>query len=660
MTQHQYLPPIRKAKAFKFVSVSTGVLDATPLETAASTDPVPQGLVTDGLDPAFRGLMTRATADAGMTYRLTFTDRRHLRQGSVLTFYWGAAASAPYTITAADVTLGYLDRTIPAADIPDLATTVLRYTGATDSGNLFANTNDWHIRSDRIAPNGLGKVAYAQSIIDNGITPAALNADGDLAGLMPSYLNRERGDRVQPILQHGITSVEYTMATSVFTIQTDGSESVPFIIKGDDLRALANAPYNIYYRVTDRAGNISDVSAAQAIILLLAGVPETFEPPLVPAFDDGLINEADARAPVIVQIPPYTDVEVGDQIAVLWGSETLARVTVLQEDLGEDPLLNIPVPYSAIQAAGNGNVDVTYDVYRSSVYLGRPETPTPVVVDITIPGGPDPEPGDPWNGALSSLTVRSDSGQENLIDPADLLQPATITVPYLTADLSPDRPPEEYIEVGDIVSVYWENTLVEARDITAPVTADLTFTVTSAQMIGEGAGQRRVYYTVSREIVDHPDEFNETLSPNQTVLVQSRGELPGGENGLAEGDFTEKYINSENGDEWLNNGSLAAGRGTPFRIGSYENMALGDEVEFNYRGFATDDGTGPETPNTYFTTSHTVGDLDQARGYIELWVPEANLRATDYGSARGQYSIENAIGIPVDAADKVIRVDITI
>jgi hypothetical protein len=101
----------------------------------------------------------------------------------------------------------------------------------------------------------------------------------------------------------------------------------PVTISAADLTATPDGPKYFGYRVTDWAGNVSELSEL-TIIPVFLDLPD-LPAPLVPEGDDGLITYNDAVDTVGVVIPHFDGAAVGDNIYVVWNGVTLPPIRSL-------------------------------------------------------------------------------------------------------------------------------------------------------------------------------------------------------------------------------------------------------------------------------------------------------------------------------------------
>lgn len=504
---------------------------------------------------------------------------------------------------------------------------------------------------DNIAPNlGLRHVAigFPQEILDDGVTEGYLKANGDqvIANITP-WPDISLEDEVWFYLQSSVRPEAGTHAEVDRRIISTADLNAPTIdltFPGDAFRALGQVNCYAYYFLKDRAGNEGPNSFNSSIFPIHIAPPLQLLAPQVPLYDQhGLIDEQTARTPVEVIIPAMAGIEAGDELIIHWDTQDLP--TQLIADPAANPLLTLEVAYSTVQAAGNGTLPINYHLWRSGSPLG-PSLDKQVEVDISLPGGPDPDPETPGHENLELPVALGDSGVPNVISPADQELPAEVIVEWFAADGA------EVFVLDDRVEALWASIAlthtVDASDVAAK--QPLRLPISSAQIKQAGQGSKALSYSVTRDLPAHPGYANTAYSDEQTILVSDGTELPGGGNSLEPGDFPEKnQYNTINND--------AAIDGTPYEIKlDYVNAAVGDVIVFKFRGHmgaGNDPALEPARPieGSYVEDSHVVtqDDLDHGSYAFTVATQYLNRRAGVW-SGNGYHWVSNAAGTaPGDA-----------
>ncbi|NWB47525.1 hypothetical protein [Pseudomonas gingeri] len=475
------------------------------------------------------------------------------------------------------------------------------------------------------------------------------------AGLV-HYEDIFRGDLIEPM----IDGIVYPAGAYTFP-DVNAPEVLPIYYPEAAVRALTPGPHEFYVRVTDKAGNVAVATLAESKRVLNVQIglaPGPLFAPLVPAYDDGLITEADARVPLQVWIPRYNNPSAGDGIEVHWGGQVANIVPLIGTDLPNDPILKIDLDYELVMREGSGSFDVFYRVYRRGGEIPASPSPrTPVIADLSTPGGEDPDHETPIHENLDPLRVQGGatappSPVNELVDADLLLQDVTLTIPLRSTD-------QQYkLEAGDELRVTWgtqpEYTLTP--NVTGPEAggaADLTRLFPTSYIRNNGSGDDiPVYYTVTRAL-SVPPHTATSQSPDQSVKVETNADLPGGGtlpnpifpdllNGLIVGPNELKLYPSE-----------GPGRFNPVRArlpAGLANVAVNDTIQIFFRGFRNvegSQGTPPiPIPAADFTSQiHPINTEDLRLEYFDVLIPEQyHYAVCRLGSVEAQVKITNGKG----------------
>ncbi|MFJ9989814.1 hypothetical protein ACIQSO_03690 [Pseudomonas putida] len=538
--------------------------------------------------------------------------------------------------------------TVEQAELQAEGTSSLAYRFTTYPGSNPYDSIPVDIRVDRTAPGGgaLPKLIFAPDIISGGVTSPGLDDQGRLSATLQAYEQKQVGDVIQPL----IAAIrggppELFPDTPIRVTSSDQNAPVTVYFNLANLLLVDDGPAAFTYIVTDRAGNPSITAPAEDLAILLNNAPGVLLPPTVPLYDEhGLIDEATARLPVRVHIPRYDHAAADDVILFKWGNVPAQAYRVTDPNL--DPLLTPLFPYRLVQLGGNGEQILIYEVERNGVSLGE-STSTVVEVDISLPGGQDPDPETPENENLALPVALGASGVENIISLADRLQEAHVIIEWFGVDGTP-----VFIENDRVVADWGNLTLptyqVDANDVINQ--QPLRLPVSPQQMKAAGPGTLRLRYSVTRDLPAPPGYSNSAYSGHQVIVVADAAGLPGGGAPLPPGDFPEKnQYNTINND--------AAIDGTPYEIKlDYVNAAVGDIIEFKFRGHTgagDDPALDPARPieGSYTEDRHEVTQDDLDRGSHAFNVaPEYLNRRPGTWSANGYHWISNQAGsAPGDA-----------
>ncbi|MBD8605200.1 hypothetical protein IFT80_21430 [Pseudomonas sp. CFBP 8771] len=537
-------------------------------------------------------------------------------------------------------------------------------------GNVIRGNPPIPLRIDREAPGGtlMPSLIFAQDVVDGGVTLDKLVAGTSgglvLKTLLPDYYGMEDGDIVKPFYRAVSGGSELLIVSAQKEVPVGGAgEDLELEIPLAALQAMNDGKRYFGYTLTDVAGNVSRGRAEDsAVIVLVSSAPVDGDldlPDIALFSDDDLISEADARTPVHVKIPEIPKSADGDEVIFYLGTSSTSRLRISTADLGKPFVLEFDLPFDFVaNGGGTGSpqrytAEGYYEIYRGAVKMATSGA-NPVLVDITIPAGPDPDPNTPENDLLRVVTVEADSGAVDFIDDADLQKDAKVIVPFYADNTATPPVDSEYLLANDVITVYWGGTALANRktvlagDIASKI--PLVITATSAEMKAKGPGIKAVHYTVARATSGTPSATNVALSFAKDVQVISQDLLPGGPGGLPAGEFTER----RQAQNSLNKAQLQDG--TPFRVLlDYDNVAEGDEISLTLQGYYGLTGAGTETPNMKLDLSYvlTRDDIQLPGGpvkhhdflipatyFSKKWVNEP----VGQGSVTAVYSIENTYG----------------
>lgn len=542
-----------------------------------------------------------------------------------------------------------------------------------DQWSFFSPPSFFTIDTTRPGDPKPGEMEFDKDIEDNGLTDAKLTELGNvLPGRIPSYAQRLHGDMIVGILRKA-DGTEIGRLTP-HQIPYGETNDPPTVLQFP--RALieqaGDGLIRFSYEITDMAGNVSVESEFNEIdVFLRPGIADLL-PPMVPAYDDDepaddkLIDEADARAPVEVQIPGHAEIEIGDEIAVLWGGREQARVEFNGADSTLPVILTIKVSYGEVLAAwadappdadGYATIPVSYIVYRAGREAGRPQSPHPVVVNLDQSGGIDPDPETPWNEALGRPVVHhsqwSTGEREDYIPDASIEEDHTFIVPWFQRDIDGNITGEDAFQAGDIIYAVYDGVTVEPRytvggdDVNNKVdlVIDLPWTVVKAA----GSGIKRTMYLVTRYLNPGQRE-NTSSSPTADVEVEDTGDIPGGEHGLFPASFPNGKV------IWSNVSPIGH---EPLKVPAYENMRLGDIIRIYITAdfynpvdqtygepvtrayFGGDDGDNPH-PDYRFEISIAQEQIGEDVRFG--WPRELIEWVYPYGQCRIDYTVTRADG----------------
>ncbi|WP_232434464.1 hypothetical protein [Pseudomonas asplenii] len=488
------------------------------------------------------------------------------------------------------------------------------YLTITQPGNFPTHSEPTSIEVDRTPPgqNQLGYMDFPEQVKD-GLTLEEL--DGELDGVLPcgifGYSGLKRGDTIQ-------TFWGSTPGPSIILDGTeDESQPIPVIFSKAFLLQQGQAE-QVYYVITDRAGNTSLDSRKTTILLFLTEIVPDLPAPFIEDHIDP-IDYDEAQAGVDVQIPGSELLEPGDKITLHWGSLELGPFPIDPDDIEKPVVLVIDVDFDTIDRAGDGPIRLTYDVIRGS---------TPIIVGRSLPYDIVVHVKRPVPGELARPIVRGRSelpnNEDNFIDENDFELDADIIIEWNSGFVA-----------GELIEVFWGGISVLEQpypisdaDIIAGRPLSLTALNSKFKPVGTGT-DIRVNYTVT-------EIGNPNIQPSifQGIIVRSKEELPGGPDGPTAPEFTDL---NENGAINPVNGL----NGAPVHIEPYDNIKVGDTIHFLYEGF--DRLIGGNKKNEWPHTSPPL-TLEQTINGYDLRIPRLTLLETCFGHVEATFRVDSVTG----------------
>jgi len=413
----------------------------------------------------------------------------------------------------------------------------------------------------------LAELTVDQAIRDEGLTAERLLGPAGaqyMESLVASYSNPELGDIIQGFINNKPAPNSFTVVTD-----PDFTKDVELRFTREDIEAAGDGTLGFGYQITDRAGNVSDMSRVLTLSVLLEGELDDLLPPEVPAnADDGIISELDARGPAEVIIPGNMRLMPGDTVMVDWGGIRFTEVAI---PVGG---VTIQAPYAALYDAwkavtGGANrvadIDVRYYILRNGLSAGQSPA-TPVRINLFQAGG-DPDPEVPVHPNLREATLIAKSGAENAIIGEDYFENASIRVSWF----SRNDPAAAVFLLDDILNVKYGATDLAPYTITATDVAnqrDLVRVLTAAQIAAELSGIKVLQYTITRKVAG--DIENTSFAPGQNVQVVGNDLLPG-QGHLEVGRFYPLNRFDAIGPQQIKDG-------VTFETPYYENKSLDDVI----------------------------------------------------------------------------------
>lgn len=651
--------PLPLKTALKYGATPSKVVPrAQPVTPAASPTPrVPDPALTP---PTVRGQFTSqkipvTEADAGITVTVPRWPTMAATQRIWITWDGNANANRVpttppfYEVTAADVANPAFSWTVqvPASYTEREGTHVVSFQSTTRTGaNPTWPTVGTTVIVDRTAPGGLLLpilLGDDEKQLPTTITSANF-VDDEFVTTVSDYDGIELNDVLVPWLQKDTDPL--VRLTGSFEIVDDDevhTNRVKLHFKRSDVEALGDGLISFGYNITDEPGNVSVDSPAARIRVILLDVPSRLEAPVVPAFlggggsNDGVVSYSDAVAGVEVQIPTYRDPHLGDVIVVDWGGQKSAPYPLVAADLTQDPVTTIKLMFPVVATAGsNPRLPVSYTVSRDGQLY-----PSPVLevnVDLSVPGGPDPET------ILRQIVIESGDGDIDQIPEAAFSKTAFAIINNRTND----TPPQASFVANDIIIVTWGGTDVappytvatgdNAQPLRLPV-APGYFTAT---------GNIPVNYRISRELLPpYTPPIREEGAPLLKLIpVESSLGRPNDGQPFDGPEYPDKnaddIIDRETADRLVRVRTQVA----------LPNMAAGNEVELTLQG--ADFDSGLPMPGVELVQSHTISNEEIAQGYYDFIVPRTFLLRICQGYLLGTYKLTNSRGSGVSDVSNVI------
>jgi|GEM_PF-1821381 len=635
-----------------------------------------EGALPDGLIPypAWKGDLTVTAplwknAEPGFEYWLVVDDTEVVERGVILEL------PLPASVTMV----------IPAdrlAEISEGLHEIQFYiVTAVGSDMFWSETRPLHL--DRTPAGGatIPPITFAPEIVASGVTVAVLESLGNvLKGNLASYERIEAGDQLSLWMRLRPDGTPIHAGTLVID---DPDSPIELRYPRPLLESVpGNGTVEFYYDVLDRAGNPREEdglppSPRTLLRLFLVDSPADMLPPVIPGHADGLITDTDARPALIVSIPAYTNAKAGDVIVLHFGNSSMTTPALEQGDIDNDPLLELALPYFLVWQTPERDDPVFhttafYDVVRDSLRVSSPSTG--VDVDLTLAGGPDPDPETPQHEdyAPPVLTHSGADAEDNRI-PARYTAPVVATISHLTTSAIPS----ELFAHGDIVQLFRYDTDGETRitvgDETEAVTGeDLVIELDDADVV---SGLWEFFYEVARELPG--GQVNRGVSPTQSVTIDDANDLPGGPGVLPAAIFRNSELNQ--GFPTIGYERSKTHGGTIVRIYEYINMAVGDSISIHWQGNDMPLGNGKDIPAAlYEPAAHVVDATDLVprddsleddplpdpgvinKVFVDFRVPYAEMQKISppggtpkaYGSAWLTYSVTSAKGSNVSESDR--------
>lgn len=548
--------------------------------------------------------------------------------GNLYQVFWdGEVAGGVKTILDEDQPGDPLFLEIPVEKLTEGVHT-LAYRTTNHSNGVTADSLDISIEVDLTPPGRpqLGPVKLPPEV-DGGLTSAELTDLGNQLDVeIGSYTGMAKHDEVRTFWG------EVEGPGAVVNADDMGLQRVIISYSRDFLESLGDFNGVISYLISDRAGNISARSLGAPIRLLLEEVPNDFPAPILDPVLGDLIDYAEAKAGVNVDIPHYPDAAPLDLITLHWGENNSSLPLPLPEgNEDEDVVLSIIVPYETIAVIPQGRPGITYSVNRAGQAVGS-SLESSIDVFLTLPiAQPMDAP------IIQGTSITNPNLDDNFIDEDDYELNSRAIIKWKTDfqisdDLDLDWGQEHIAQWYQIKN----SDVIAQRDLTIPIPNEV--------MKEQGTGATiPVRYAVRR--FGNP---NLASSPTQSVVVRSKEETPGGVGGLDEPAFILRE-----GDLI---GPVENPNGAPATIAPYVHILRHQIIQFNFIAFDLDNNP-VEAGNFYDERELDANDV--TNGYV-FTVPDATLKTICQGYAEAHFKVippEGSNQSPATSRTKRVRVD---
>ncbi|KAF1007345.1 MAG: hypothetical protein GAK28_01984 [Luteibacter sp.] len=530
---------------------------------------------------------------------------------------------------------------------------------------------------DRQAPGG-SRLPKLELPLDRlSITQLRNDLDGKLVGDIADYYDQEPGDIIR-----------------IFAQPLGGGASIPILEVKVSSRDQHTRPefleehlekldpagtYELYYDVTDLAGNRSIELPPTQLTVWIKDAPVDMPPPVFPgkeAFDDEILRDPQIRPFMDVEIPDFPGAAAGQSVVLVMRGIALDSTisvnvgTLVPGDIGNDPILVTKVPYGVVAThllpifGPSWNMTAWYEVEVGSLPRPQSDAETATIVPGFLPDpspdpDPDPEPGKPENpnNAFQAPLLKGLSATDDIITVGDNDKPATVTAYWEDVEGRPALQVGDQIQAvlngenyGDPVDVDDEDEDVEIPiDVANPGLPDTPL-----------EGGYWLYCEITRDVEGEDITID---TPAKYVVFQSTGDLPGG------GTLAKSYfIAGERkgpGRYAINGSDVVQDNGTDVRCYVDDTKVVrGMTVNWRFEGFLQG---GAPAPGAALAGSFVIDDGDlrprpddprdpaRNRAFRDIHIPRANLEAIGgRGSATFEYWITVAEGESRSDKDTIV------
>jgi hypothetical protein len=472
-----------------------------------------------------------------------------------------------------------------------------------------------------------------------GITEDVLAANPTIEFLVPDYIDRAGRDEIGYYLDHNVPPVPAILK---------GRETFDFIdaplilrVSSGVFRTLRNGTNHLQYRLYDRAGNFSGLSAPLTFQVNLLAIPSNLPRPQIrpPAYDDLLIDREDARAIVAAGIPTqYDDFAPGDNVLFFWDGRPV---------LPPRPITGFPswvdIPWSILRPPGTlvrEQIQAHYEIHRA----GIPPVPSPsdfFWVDLTIAGQDHANAPARLNTSLSRVDVFGlGSGLHNELDIRDETLGAQVWVRLYMVPVAGERLTLHWGTVGAVAHY-----VVQTGDVFDQPVRFLPDIPGSVITAGGNHPQLPVFYVTTNGV-------NEQDSPTTLVNVHIDPLI------VLRPPTIQHTLHG--GAQYLTcNSRPPICEGVIWQVPHDASFQLHDVIEFSWEGYTDNAGAPPSIPGTDFVEQVPLDSpADVANGVkIRVWPWEKIEPMQNYASAYARYRLLRG-GVPIGkSTDRLVRID---
>ncbi|QDE39359.1 hypothetical protein FIV34_09155 [Luteibacter pinisoli] len=234
-------------------------------------------------------------------------------------------------------------------------------------------------RIDRTPPSGslLPCIIFPERAELDGVSAAYLDSlpNAELVGTVPPYSEISRDDALDFYLRMRGSTDEHFIGRQMQV--ADGPCQVKIRLTLGMIDALAcDGTLDVWYYVTDIAGNRSQASPSTSLRILGRGAPRVLPPPIIRGMEKGSLTEHDVKPHLHVDIPRSTPAPIpGDIVVLHFGDSSLPALPLCLGDIGDDPMLCVSIPHDIVQtetrreAWTEGGIPCQYDIVRKGVHV---------------------------------------------------------------------------------------------------------------------------------------------------------------------------------------------------------------------------------------------------------------------------------------------------